>query len=99
VKAHRGLTMERMTELGRVSRSGFYRWDDAEPGADRDMELRDAMQRIAVEWPSYGRPRRLRERVSSVFGSSRPRIKPCTVDLWQISEARKTMFWSIQQRQ
>ena len=57
MKAHRGLTIDRMVKLGRVSRSGFYRWDDAEPGADRDMELRDAMQRIAVEWPSYGRPR------------------------------------------
>jgi transposase InsO family protein len=57
VKANRGLTIDRMVKLGRVSRSGFYRWDDTEPGADRDMELRDAMQRIAVEWPSYGRPR------------------------------------------
>ena len=53
----RGLTIERMVELGRVSRSGFYRFDDAEPGPDRDMELRDAIQKIAVEWPSYGRPR------------------------------------------
>ena len=46
-----------MVELGRVSRSGFYRFDDAEPSPDRDMELRDAIQKIAVEWPSYGRPR------------------------------------------
>src|SRR5450755_1746446 len=54
VKADRGLTIERMVELGRVSRSGFYRFQDAEPGPDRDMELRDAIQKIAVEWPSYG---------------------------------------------
>src|SRR5437867_3089984 len=33
VKANRGLTIERMVELGRVSRSGFYRFDDrVEPG-------------------------------------------------------------------
>jgi putative transposase len=58
VKAHRGLTIERMVELGRVSRSGFYRFDDsAEPGPDPHMDLRDAIQRIALEWPSYGRPR------------------------------------------
>jgi len=45
-----------MVELGRVSRSGFYRFDEnARP--DRDMDLRDAIQRIALEWPSYGRPR------------------------------------------
>ena len=47
-----------MVELGRVSRSGFYRFDgDADPGPDPDMDLRDAIQKIAVEWPSYGRPR------------------------------------------
>ena len=50
------LSIERMVELGRVSRSGFYRFDEgAKP--DRDMDLRDAIQRIALEWPSYGRPR------------------------------------------
>jgi transposase InsO family protein len=52
-----GLTMRRMWELGRVSGSSFYRFEpDAKPG-DRDMELRDAIQRIALEWPCYGRPR------------------------------------------
>lgn len=50
--------MERMVELGRVSRSGFYRFDgSAEPGPDPHMDLRDTIQRIALEWPSYGRPR------------------------------------------
>jgi transposase InsO family protein len=53
--------MERMVELGQVSRSGFYRSQDADPGPDRDMELRDALQKIAVEWPSYGRPRITKE--------------------------------------
>jgi transposase InsO family protein len=58
VNVDRGLSIERMVELGRVSRSGFYRFDkDAKPGPDPDMELRDAVQRIALEWPSYGRPR------------------------------------------
>jgi len=47
-----------MVELGRVSRSSFYRFAaDPKPGEDRDMNLRDAIQRIALEWPSYGRPR------------------------------------------
>jgi len=47
-----------MLQLGRVSRSSFYRFDPhSKPGADRDMELRDAIQRIALEWPCYGRPR------------------------------------------
>jgi transposase InsO family protein len=39
-----------------VSRASFYRFsEDAKP--DPDMDLRDAIQRIALEWPSYGRPR------------------------------------------
>jgi transposase InsO family protein len=51
-----------MVKLGRVSRSGFYRFDNSDPDPDldpasRDMDLRDAIQKIAVEWPSYGRPR------------------------------------------
>lgn len=57
MKANRGLTIQRMMELGRVSRSGFYRFQTAKPSPDRDMDLRDAIQRIALEWPSYGRPR------------------------------------------
>src|SRR6202521_2367836 len=61
VKANRGLTIERMVELSRVSRSGFYRFDDIARGPDSDMELRDAIQKIAVEWPSYGRPRMTKE--------------------------------------
>jgi len=61
VKADRGLTIERLVKLGRVSRSGFYRFDGVEPGPDRDMELRDAIQKIAVEWPCYGRPRITKE--------------------------------------
>ena len=58
MKAAGGLTIARMVKLGRVSRSGFYRFDDnAEPRPDPNMDLRDAIQRIALAWPSYGRPR------------------------------------------
>src|SRR6266852_5614416 len=58
VKTGRGLTIERMVELARVSRATFYRFDEnAKPGADPDMDVRDAIQRIALEWPCYGRRR------------------------------------------
>jgi putative transposase len=47
-----------MMELIGASRSGFYRFGEDEPPVpDADMNLRDAIQRIALEWPSYGRPR------------------------------------------
>jgi putative transposase len=58
MKANRGLTAKRMVELGGVSRASFYRFDEAATTrADQDMDLRDAIQRVAVKWPSYGRPR------------------------------------------
>ena len=48
----------RMVELGQVNRAGYYRFGAAPgPQADPDIELRDAIQRIALKWPSYGRPR------------------------------------------
>jgi len=46
-----------MCALGRVSRAGFYRFPPDSPGPDPDLELRDALQRIALEFPSYGWPR------------------------------------------
>jgi putative transposase len=58
VTASRGLTIERMVKLARVSRASFYRFDeDAKPSSAPDMDLRDAVQRIALEWPAYGRRR------------------------------------------
>jgi transposase InsO family protein len=47
-----------MTKLGHVSRAGFYRFgSQAESPSDPDIQLRDAIQRIALQWPGYGRPR------------------------------------------
>ena len=48
-----------MVELGGgVSRASFYRFgEEGSKKVDRDMDLRDAIQRIALQWPSYGRPR------------------------------------------
>lgn len=54
----RGLTIERMMRLARVSRASYYRFEEnVGSRSDSDMELRDAIQRIALEWPSYGRRR------------------------------------------
>jgi putative transposase len=46
--------MQRLCELGQVSRAGFYRWQHAPPAGDADMDLRDEIQRIATDWPCYG---------------------------------------------
>ena len=62
MKADRGLTAERMTELARVSRASFYRFEeDAGSGNSANMDLRNAIQRIALEWPAYGRRRMTKE--------------------------------------
>jgi putative transposase len=49
--------VKRLCELGQVSRSGFYRSRRRQPATDGDVKLRDAMQRVALEFPSYGWPR------------------------------------------
>ena len=44
-----------------MSRAGFYRWQQGSPAIDHDLDLRDQMQRIAVEYPYYGWRRMQRE--------------------------------------
>jgi len=51
------MTVGRMCQLGHVSRAGFYRFDPGREREDPDMDLRDEIQRIALEFPCYGRPR------------------------------------------
>lgn len=46
-----------MCVLGQVSRAGFYRARHRAPRGAGDLQVRDAMQRIALEFPSYGWPR------------------------------------------
>jgi putative transposase len=48
------LSVKRLCRLVEVSRAGFYRWRDATPVEDGDLDLRDQIQRIALEWPCYG---------------------------------------------
>jgi len=56
------LTARRMVQLSQISRAGFYRQQAGfARRVDADMDLRDAIQRIALEMPSYGRPRITRE--------------------------------------
>jgi putative transposase len=47
----------RMCDLGHVSRAGLYRFDPKAGTPDDDLDLRDEIQRIALDFPCYGRPR------------------------------------------
>jgi transposase InsO family protein len=51
------MTLQRMCQLTEISRAGLYRFDlGRQRRGDIDMDLRDAMQRVALEFPSYGWP-------------------------------------------
>lgn len=51
------MSIEWMCELAGISRAGYYRFLGVEAAADPDLDLRDAIQRIALEFPCYGRRR------------------------------------------
>jgi putative transposase len=44
-----GLTIERMCQLAQVSRAGFYRWLQEPQPVEAEMEVRSAIQQIAME--------------------------------------------------
>lgn len=48
------LPLDRLCRLATVSRAGFYRWRSEQPTADADMDLRDLIQCIALEFSCYG---------------------------------------------
>ncbi len=52
MKAGTQLAIRRMCKLTRVSRAGFYRRGVSPRSAS--VELRDQVQRVALEWPTYG---------------------------------------------
>ena len=55
------MALGELCRLAEVSRAGFYRWKTEAAAADPDMELRDQIQRIALEFGYYGSRRVARE--------------------------------------
>jgi putative transposase len=51
------MSVAEMCALAELSRAGYYRFLTTPAAGDKDLDLRDAIQRIALEFPSYGRPR------------------------------------------
>jgi transposase InsO family protein len=64
-----------MCEVAGFSRAGYYRFLDPVKPAPMDMALRDEMQKIALEWPSYGSRRMTRELKGRGWDVNRKRVQ------------------------
>jgi putative transposase len=67
--------VKRMVKLAGVSRASYYRFSESVvDGPDPDMKLRDAIQRIALEWPAYGRRRVTKELLRQDLTANHKRV-------------------------
>jgi putative transposase len=48
------IRLARLCQMAGISRAGYYRWTSAVPKAEVDLDLRDDVQRVALQWPAYG---------------------------------------------
>ena len=46
--------MSALCQMTGLNRAGFYRWRVPRQATPVEMELRDQMQKVALEWPAYG---------------------------------------------
>jgi len=51
------MSVTEMCALAQLSRAGYYRFLTTPAAGDKVIDVRDAIQRIALEFPYYGRPR------------------------------------------
>ena len=64
-----------MCEVAGFSRSGYYRFLDPVKPAPADMDLRDEIQKIALEWPCYGSRRITQELKARQWDVNRKRVQ------------------------
>ena len=64
-----------MCEVAGFSRAGYYRFLDPAKPTPADMDLRDEMQKIALEWPSYGSRRITQELKARGWEVNRKRVQ------------------------
>ena len=75
MKTQTRLSVVRMCEVAGFSRACYYRFLDPEKPAPADMDLRDEIQKIALEWPSYGSRRIKRELKERGWDVNRKRVQ------------------------
>jgi hypothetical protein len=93
-----------MCEVAGFSRSGYYRFLDPAKPALADMDLRDEIQKIALEWPSYESQRITAELKARQGDVNRKRVQRIMREdnLWCVvkpaqantTRARKARAWA-----
>ena len=66
--------MSALCQMTGVSRAGFYRWRAPQPATPVEMELRDEMQKVALEFPANGYRRITRELHRRGFEANHKRV-------------------------
>jgi putative transposase len=69
------MSVVQMCQAAGFSRAGYYRFLDPVKPAPADMDLRDEIQKIAVEWPSYGSRRITQELRARHWDVNRKRVQ------------------------
>jgi transposase InsO family protein len=64
-----------MCEVAGFGRAGYYRFLDPEKPVPADMDLRDELQKVALEWPSYGSRRMTQELKARGWEVNRKRVQ------------------------
>ena len=75
MKTETRLSVVRMCAVAGFSRAGYYRSLGPERCPPADVELRDEIQKIALEWPSYGSRRIKRELNARGWDVNRKRVQ------------------------
>ena len=73
-QAGKGQAVNALCQMTGISRASYYRWRAPPPSIPVEMELRDAMQQIALEFPAYGYRRITRELNRRGFAVNHKRV-------------------------
>ena len=66
--------MNALCQMTGLNRAGFYRWRAPRQATPVEMELRDEMQKVALQWPAYGYRRITRELQKRGFEINHKRV-------------------------
>ena len=66
--------MNALCQMTGLNRAGFYRWRLPRLATPMEMEVRDQMQKIALEWPAYGYRRITHELQKQGFDINHKRV-------------------------